>query len=169
MPTPHCGHATIDIATPPQAVYDLIADVTRMGEWSPECYRCEWLDGATTAAPGARFRGYNRRGGYRWERTAIVDVADRGREFAFTTVNDRAGRAETRWQYTLAPSPNGTILTEAFEFLWCSVANRAVEMLLPRGRQMNRGMQETLERIKLAAEASICGSTRRPLGQRGEV
>lgn len=153
MPTAQRGQATIEIAAAPQTVYDLIADVTRMGEWRPECYRCEWLDGATAAAPGARFRGYNRRGGLRWQRTAIVDVADPGREFAFTTVNDRAGRAETRWQYTFAPSPNGTVLTEAFEFLWCSLANRAVEMLMPRGHQMNRGIEETLKRIKRAAEA----------------
>ncbi|MGH3532806.1 MAG: SRPBCC family protein [Mycobacterium sp.] len=153
MPTPQRGQASIDSAAPPQSVYDLIVDVTRMGEWSPECYRCEWLDSATAAAPGARFRGYNRRAGYRWERTAIVDVADRGREFAFTTVNDRVGRAETRWQYTLAPSANGTVLTEAFEFLWCTLANRAVEMFVPRGRQMDRGIEETLGRIKRAAEA----------------
>ncbi|MGH9811046.1 MAG: SRPBCC family protein, partial [Terriglobia bacterium] len=68
-------------------------------------------------------------------------------------VNDRVGRAETRWQYTLAPSANGTVLTEAFEFLWCTLANRAVEMFVPRGRQMDRGIEETLGRIKRAAEA----------------
>ena len=41
MPTAQRGQARIDIAAPPDVVYDLIADVTRMGEWSPECYRCE--------------------------------------------------------------------------------------------------------------------------------
>jgi uncharacterized protein YndB with AHSA1/START domain len=48
---------SVEIAAPPDAVYDLIADVTRMGEWSPECVRCRWLDGAQEARPGARFRG----------------------------------------------------------------------------------------------------------------
>jgi uncharacterized protein YndB with AHSA1/START domain len=153
MPTPQSGCASIDIAAPPETVYDLVADITRMGEWSPECYRGEWLDGATAAAPGARFRGYNRRSGYHWERTAVVDVADRGREFAFTTVNDGTGRHETRWRYTMEPSPAGTVLTEAFEFLWCSLANRALEMFIPRGRQMSRGIQQTLTRVKHAAEA----------------
>lgn len=101
MPTPQHGHESIDIAAAPAQVYDLRSrgtDITRMGEWSPECYRCEWLDGATEATPGARFRGYNRIRGYRWQRTVIVDVADRGREFAFTTVDDRTGRHETRWR-----------------------------------------------------------------------
>jgi Polyketide cyclase / dehydrase and lipid transport len=153
MPTARRGHASIGIAAPPEVVYDLIADVTRMGEWSPECYRCEWLDGATVAAPGVRFRGHNRLGRMRWERTAVVKTADRGREFGFATVNDGAGREETRWRYTMEPSPSGTLLTESFEFLWCSVANRLAEALVPRGRQVNRGIEETLRRIKRAAEA----------------
>ncbi len=96
MPTAKHGRESIDIAATPEAVYDLITDINRMGEWSPECYRCEWLDGATQATVGARFRGYNRRGALRWQRTAVVDVADRGREFAFATINDRTGRQETR-------------------------------------------------------------------------
>ncbi|MGO8938710.1 MAG: SRPBCC family protein [Mycobacterium sp.] len=152
MPTARRGHGSIDIAAPPDLVYDLIADVTRTGEWSPECYRCEWLDGATAAAPGVRFRGYNRLGLLRWERTAVVDTADRGRVFSFATVNDRASREETRWCYTMEPSSSGTLLTESFQFLWCSVPNRLAEALVPRGRQVNRGIDETLRRIKRAAE-----------------
>lgn len=155
MPTAQDGHATIDIAAPPDVVYDLIADVSRMGEWSPECYRCEWLDGATAAVHGARFRGYNRRGGLRWERTAVIEVADRGREFGFTTVNDGTGRQETRWRYSMQPSDSGTILTESFQFLWCSLGNRAVELFIPRGRQVNSGIDETLRRIKHAAERDL--------------
>ena len=154
MPTARSGRHSIDIAAPPDRVYDLIADVTRMGEWSPECYRCEWLDGATAAAPGARFRGYNRLGPLRWKRTVVVDTADRGREFAFTTVNDDAGRAETRWRYTLEPSSSGTLLTESFQFLWCSVPNRLAEAAIPRGRQVNRGIEQTLRRIKRVAETA---------------
>jgi len=152
MPTAQRGQAAIDIAAPPELVYDLVADVTRMGEWSPECYHCEWLGDATAAAPGARFRGYNRLGRFEWERTAIVDTADRGREFAFTTINDRAGRRETQWRYTMQPSASGTVLTESFQFLWCSVWNRATEMFVPRGRQVNQAIEETVRRVKAAAE-----------------
>jgi uncharacterized protein YndB with AHSA1/START domain len=148
------GSATIHIDVPPEKVYGVVTDVTRMGEWSPECYRCEWLDGATAAAPGARFRGYNRRGPLRWERTAVVATADRGHEFGFTTVNDRAGREETRWLYTMEPSSSGTLLTESFQFVWCSVPNRLAEALLPRGRQVNQGIEDTLRRIKKVAETA---------------
>jgi hypothetical protein len=153
MPTPQRGRANIGIAASPHVVYDLIADITRMGEWSPECYKCEWLDGGNTAAAGARFRGYNRLGRFQWERTAVVVAADRGREFAFNTVDDRTGRHETEWHYTMKQTPSGTLLTESFKFLWCSLGDRALEMFIPRGRQVNRGIEETLRRIKRAAEA----------------
>ena len=153
MPTPQRGCVSAHIAAPPHLVYDLIADIPRMGEWSPECYRCEWLDGATSAAVGARFRGYNRLGPYRWERTAIVTAAEPGRELSFVTLDDRTGRNQTRWQYTMEPSPSGTLVTESFQFLWCPTLDRVLELLLPRGRQVERGMKETLGRLKLAAEA----------------
>jgi hypothetical protein len=153
MPTAQSGRASDDISALPEMLYDLIADVTRMGEWSPECYRCEWLDGASGPTVGARFRGYNRRGLMRWERTAVVTAADRGHEFAFATVNDRSGRLETRWQYLLEPSPHGTMLTESFHFVWCSLPVRAAELLIPRGRQMQRGIEDTVRRIKCVAEA----------------
>ncbi len=51
---------SIDIAAPPGAVYDLVADVTNMGRWSPETYRCEWLDGCTGPRVDARFKGWNK-------------------------------------------------------------------------------------------------------------
>ena len=57
---PTTGSATIDIDAPVTEVYALITDVTRMGEWSPECVRCEWT-GDTT------FHGYNAVGGVEWD------------------------------------------------------------------------------------------------------
>jgi uncharacterized protein YndB with AHSA1/START domain len=75
MATAKRRQESVQIAAPPELIYDLIADVTRMGEWSPECYRCECLDGATTADVGARFRGYNRLGRYLWATTALVTTA----------------------------------------------------------------------------------------------
>ena len=44
---------------PPEEVYDLVADVTRMSEFSPEVVSCRWLDGATGPAVGARFEAVN--------------------------------------------------------------------------------------------------------------
>lgn len=76
LTTATAGEAQIRIKAAPLMVYELISDITRMGDWSPECYRCDWLDAATTV-DGARFRGHNRLGKVRWHTDAIVTVADR--------------------------------------------------------------------------------------------
>jgi uncharacterized protein YndB with AHSA1/START domain len=92
MPTAQQGRASVDIAAPPELVYDLITDVTRMGDWGPECYRCEWLDGATAPSIGARFRGYDRRGGF--------------------DGNEPRSSSPTRWRSSWSsPWPNPTNLT----------------------------------------------------------
>jgi uncharacterized protein YndB with AHSA1/START domain len=153
MPTAKRGKARIDIAAPPEHVFGLITDITRMGEWSPECYRCVWFDGAAGVYVGARFRGYNKLGRYRWATTAVVTAAEESRSFAFTVVHDKTGKEETAWRYVLAPSSSGTVLTESFEFLWCPVASRVAELVIPRGSQVNRGIRQTLCNIKAAAEA----------------
>ena len=53
---------SIDIDAPPERVYDMVADLSRMGEWSPENQGGKWLRGATGASQGARFKGRNRIG-----------------------------------------------------------------------------------------------------------
>ena len=152
MTTATTGQATIDIGAAPDEVYDVIADVTRMGERSPECYRCKWLDDATAAVPGARFRGYNRLGLLRWTTTCTVTTAERGREFAFTVMSSH-GREETRWRYLLEQTNTGTRLTESYEFVWCPLAARIAEIPLPRDKQLRKGIRQTLAKIKGAVEA----------------
>ena len=38
---------TLHIDAEPTRVWELISDITRMGEYSPEVFEAEWLDGAT--------------------------------------------------------------------------------------------------------------------------
>ena len=151
MATPTNDEVTIDVSAPPERVYALISDVTRMGEWSPECRRCEWLEGATGPAVGAHFRGHNRLGPVRWSTTSKVVAADPGREFAFTVV--LGDRDETRWRYRLEPTGSGTSITESYEFVWAPLRIRLGNMFMPRPRLLNQGMRKTLARIKTAAEA----------------
>src|SRR5260370_22215173 len=110
MPPPRGGCESMDMAAPPEVVYDLLADITRMGEWSPECYRCVCLDGATAAEVGTRFRGHNRLGPYRSERTAVITAPDRGSKFSFTTLDRRTARAETQSQFVFEPLPPPTLV-----------------------------------------------------------
>src|SRR4051794_9399817 len=90
------GEARVHVDQTPEAVYDMVADVTRMGEWSPETIKCVWIDGATGPASGARFKGTNKRGFIRWSTKPEVIAADRGREFTFVT---HTAGPSTKWSY----------------------------------------------------------------------
>ena len=146
------GQVTVHIDAAPERVYALISDVTRMGEWSSECYRCEWRDGASGPAVGARFKGSNKRGLLRWSTTAQVQEADPGRTFAFATFD--GGREVTRWRYSFAPAGDGTDATESYERVWTPGYVKLAEKLVLRGRdgQLDEGMRATLQRLKTAAE-----------------
>ena len=158
MPTPKRGKATVEIAAPPDRVYELIADIERMGERSPECYRCEWVGETHEPIVGARFRGHNRMGPIRWTTTCEIVTAERGREFAFTVVHDKDNRESTRWRYCLSESDTGTVLTESFEFVWCPLASRIGELFLPRGRVLRQGLNETVKRIRTMAESNVAAT-----------
>jgi hypothetical protein len=51
------------MAASTERVWDLVSDVTRVGEFSPETFEAEWLGGASGPEVGARFRGHVRRNG----------------------------------------------------------------------------------------------------------
>lgn len=166
MPTPKRGQATIAIAAPPARVYDLVSDITRMGEWSPECYRCEWVGETHEPVVGARFRGHNRMGPIRWTTTCEIVTADRGREFAFTVMHYQNDRESTRWRYRFSDGDSGTVLTESFEFVWCPLATRFGELFLPRGRVLRQGLNETVERIRRVAVSNLAGAAESQLRPR---
>lgn len=147
----------IRVRAPTAQVWLLLADVTRIGEWSPECRRSEWLDGATASAPGVRFRGHSRIGPYRWSRTCAILVAEPGRELAFATLSAR-GEHQTVWRYRLEPGDDEVTLVESFEIVgpvpWFVRAMLATHTgRHVRLRQIRRGMRRTLRGIKEAAEA----------------
>ena len=79
------GSVTVSMAAPAEVVWSLVADVTRIGEWSPECRRADWLDGAAGPGIGVRFRGHNRWKLNRWSRVCEVVEAEPGRVFGRST------------------------------------------------------------------------------------
>src|SRR4051794_6006011 len=147
---------SIDIDAPPERVYDLVADLPNMGEWSPENTGGSWLDGVTEARVGARFRGWNRRGPLRWYTTCTITQAERGRVLEWT--NDAAGMSIARWRYEFRPNGTGTTVVESTE----DRRNRALKMASPvamgirdRAAHNMAGMRQTLQRLKAAAESSV--------------
>jgi uncharacterized protein YndB with AHSA1/START domain len=153
------GSVTVHFAAPPAEVWDLVSDVTRIGEFSPETFEAQWLDGATGPRAGARFRGHVRRNGrgpVYWT-TCTVTVSDPGREFAFA-VNGPGEVIVNTWRYRLEPREDGTDVTESFELpgtlpmrLYWSVAGRA------RLRTNLTGMRVTLEKMKAIVEGGAAG------------
>src|SRR5262245_11036555 len=143
-------HVSVD--APPEVVYAVVSDVTRMGEWSPETTKCVWLDGATGPAVGARFKGTNKRGVVSWSTKPTVVVAEPGREFAFDVGTD------TRWTYRFEPDGSGSKLSESFEMLrdirwYYAFAERWVMRVKDRRADLERGMTETLERFRRVVES----------------
>ncbi len=141
------ARAEVVIPVPPAEVYAAVADVTRMGRWSPECYRCEWDDAATGPVPGARFRGSSRSGVVRWTRECVVTVAEPGAEFTFRTL--RRGRYfdSTTWRFVLTAVPGGTRLVQTMA-LSAGRGMMTLERVSGRERAMPAAMAATLDRIR---------------------
>ena len=149
------GEARVHVDAPPEVLYGIVSDVTRMGEWSPETVRCEWIDGATGPELGARFKGTNKRGVFRWSTKPEVVVAEPGREFSFVT---HSAGPSTKWTYRFEPAADGgTGLVESFETLddeskLLTLVERRLMRIADRKVDLEAGMQRTLERIKAVAE-----------------
>lgn len=144
------------IQAPPELVWDLVADVTRMGEWSPETVRCRWLDGAPGPAVGARFAGTNEYDRKRWRTTCRVTEAERGRVFAFEVTGAKVVPVAC-WRYQLRPAGDGCTVTESWEDRrsWpVRLYGRLHLGIADRGEHNRETMAETLRRLKAAAEAA---------------
>ncbi|MGH9079243.1 MAG: SRPBCC family protein [Acidimicrobiales bacterium] len=144
---------TVHMDAPPQKVWELLSDVTRIGRYSPETFEAEWLDGANGPAVGARFRGHVKRNGkgpVYWT-TCTVTGSEPGREFSFG-VGSR-DKPLNVWRYQLEPAGDGTDVTESFQ-LADTTALRVYWKLFgwARGRTNRDGMRTTLERIKAEVE-----------------
>jgi len=139
------------IEASPETLYDIVSDVTRTPEMSPEIAECVWLDGATGPAVGARFKARNSVGrGPDWHNTPVVIAADRGREFAFSRTETGAGTVE--WRYLFSPEGNGTRVTESYEFIrpvswfgWFIIDTLYGQK--DRRGDLRRGMEQTLDRL----------------------
>ncbi|MGQ0623250.1 MAG: SRPBCC family protein [Sporichthyaceae bacterium] len=147
---------TIQIDAAPRVVWDLVSDVTRIGEFSPETLEGRWIDGATGPAVGAKFQGHVKRNGrppMYWT-TCTVTAAEPERLFEFA-VGVRGMGAVNTWGYRLTPAGGGTEITEYFR-LTPSLFIRVYWTLAGplRSKTNQRGMRETLQRIKAVAEAA---------------
>lgn len=150
---------TQEIAAPAEQVWAMVSDVTRMGEWSPENEGATWMGGATGAAPGAKFKGSNRNGKKKWNTVAKVAEADPGRSFAFHVT--ATGLKVAEWRYAFEPTATGCRVTETWideRGMIAKSLGGMVSGVNDREAHNRSGMEQTLERLKAAAESATAPS-----------
>jgi uncharacterized protein YndB with AHSA1/START domain len=144
---------TREIAASPEAVYEAISDITRMGEWSTECVSCAWHEGFDRPVVGALFDGHNVNGDHSWTTQGTVIEAEPGRAFTFEC--SMMDFHFSTWGYRIEPTATGCRVTEWSEdlrpdsILEFSQQLSGVDDRQARNRET---MSETLERLAHALE-----------------
>ena len=150
------AHIEVVADAPVDAVWNVVVDVTRTGEWSHECNGAEWLDGATHAVPGARFRGRNKQGRTRWSRQCEITVVDNERQLTWRTVPTVVYRDSTDWSIMLEPVDNGarTRITQTYHVTKIGpVMDRLFYLLVPAHRDRIDALTADIRRLGEVARA----------------
>lgn len=139
------------IEASPEVLYALVADITRTPEITPDIVKVEWLDGATEAALGARFKATNKQGrGPAWSNKPVITTLEPGREIAWARTEPFGGTVE--WRYRFEPEGTGTRITESYEVTkplalmgWFIIGT--LYGLKDRQRDLHDSMVRTLDRL----------------------
>jgi len=130
------------IPADPLTVYDTLADITTIGQRSPETHAAKWI------TPGKKFKGYNHIGPlYRWSTVCTVTDDAPGRTFAF----DVAWPSKTSWRYDLTALDDGTevtlTMTKSQPQAAPVVAIQRMVGVHDRAEHLRNGMDLTLKRL----------------------
>jgi uncharacterized protein YndB with AHSA1/START domain len=160
--------AEVVVAAPCGVVWDLLADITNMGNWSPECVRTSWLDDNRDARPGVRFSGLNRlAGGFEWSVTCVITQANRPGILEWVVLDDEdrtqtVNHPSSRWRYVLDPASDGTTLVRhsfvhgpgdsGLRWMTRRHPERSAEIIEERRQTLQANMRHALAAMKAAAE-----------------
>lgn len=142
---------SIDIDAPPARVWEVVSDLRRMGEWSPQCKKMIIRGGEVKQ--GTRTINVNRQGWKVWPTRSYVKVFEPERELALKIAENG-----TVWTYELEPTATGTRLTEhrTAPNGVSSLSNMLTKNVLGGTEnfeaELEEGIAETLRHIKAAAE-----------------
>jgi len=145
------------VAAPADTLYDMVADMTRMGEWSPACTGATWDEGAG-ATVGSWFTGHNKMRDRSYDTRCEITDAQRPTTIAWM----QRGKDEgfTEWRYTFAPVESGTEVTESWTLVrdFPTQGDTAVspsEAEERRNRMIDAftsGIEQPLAKLKAVAE-----------------
>jgi uncharacterized protein YndB with AHSA1/START domain len=147
------SEVSVYVDAPVADVWDLVSDVTRIGEFSPETFEARWTRGSRGPEVGASFKGHVKRNGVGptyWSPCQVTRCVP-GEVFEWAVGTDST--TLNNWGYRLAPEGDGTRVTEYFR-IEPTLPMRVYWTLLGplRGRTTERGMRTTLERMKAVLE-----------------
>jgi uncharacterized protein YndB with AHSA1/START domain len=144
---PRTGEVEAVVPAPPEEVYAVVADVTRIAEWSHECRGAEWLGGATGPAVGATFRGTNKVNRFGWSRICTITDLEPGRRFGYRTSGGTPPDS-TAWTFEFHPHPEGTRVVQRYEVLkFARVVELATYAFVPAHRDRRPALLADLERL----------------------
>ncbi len=102
------GEVTVRMEAPPEKVWALVSDVTRIGEFSPETFEARWTRGSTGPEVGASFKGHVKRNGVGptyWSPCQVTACVP-NELFEFSVGTDDV--TLNNWGYRLEPDGTGT-------------------------------------------------------------
>lgn len=150
------------VAATPEAVWAVVADPRLMPSTSDELQSVDWLDGATGAEVGARFRGTSKHPALgEWSTVSEIVECDQPRVFAWA-VEDVANPAAV-WRYTLEPEGDGTRLRQwmqmgpgrsGLSLAIDEMPDKEQKIVFVRMREFEKNMTASLAGIKSRVEAS---------------
>jgi uncharacterized protein YndB with AHSA1/START domain len=144
--------ASVEVAASPEQVWEVVSDVTRMPEWSPELRRLYVL-GSRKSGVGTLMLGINRRGLAVWPTTSKVVRFEPGKAVAWRTRESGA-----TWTYEIEPAVEGTRITGRRDLAKFSPGSAALLPLIGgaagHDAELAAGIATTLERIKATIEAA---------------
>lgn len=146
--------AEATLAAPPERVWALLTDLSRMPQWSPELVRMVPLKPGGLRL-GQWYLGVNRRRAALWPTRSVVSRLDPGRVLAWDTTSSGA-----RWVWELEPDGSGgtrvvhrrpvprriTAMSRVFAPLALGGSERHAD-------ELETGMAQTLAGLKAVAES----------------
>lgn len=150
---------------PIDAVWAVLSDVTRTGEWSHECRRVRWLGGASAAARGVRFRGYNQSRRIRWSRVGELFDVRAPLGIAWRTVPSLMYPDSTEWRFRLQADGDRTTIVQEYRVLHLNaLVDRLYARAIPGHQDRNAALADDLRRLgdvaRVHAEATTARGVR---------
>jgi uncharacterized protein YndB with AHSA1/START domain len=142
------------VAAPPARVWALLADLSRMPDWSPELVRMVPLKRGGLRV-GQWYLGINRRRAAVWPTRNVVALLEPGRLLAWDTTSSGA-----RWIWELEPADEGAATRVVHRRPVPTRLTRSSKAFAPialggsagHADELEAGMAQTVARLRAAAE-----------------